>query len=157
MPDESVRVYGHVTLEVTAPDGRLIARAEGTNTVVDGGRDLLAKLLAGKATAPAFEVAAGVLDSPTVADLTKLFNTDGLAEVAATVASSAGTVTLTGAFPAADKERSIKEAGLMLTCMQDGLATRTLYNRALVKPAQTVRVGEVLTLTWTLGFAPPSA
>lgn len=156
MPDESVRLIGHLTLEITAGDGsgEVIARSDYRNTVVDGGRRLLAQLLSGEAAAPQFAIVAGIDGRDTLPDLTKLFNTDGLNPATAKrQAASPGQVKLKGSFPKADKERLIQEAGLMLTCTVGQTQISTLYNRVLVKPAQTVRADEVLSLTWTLSFA----
>lgn len=157
MGREALAIHGHVYLEVTRPDGS-VAVAEGTNRVVDGGRQLVAQLLSGAASNPAFAIVAGVSDAETASDLTKMIEPDGIEPVPVTdVTVKEGIVTLKGAFPTADKERLIKEAGLMLTCQVGDSTLSTLYNRALVKPNQTVRVKEVLSLTWTLAFAPPGS
>ncbi len=158
MAYEPLAIRGHVTLEVTRPDGTIIERAEGHNAVVNGGRQMVAELLAGQLYSPRFAIAAGISAEETVPDLTKLFEPDGLEPVPVTdVTIKDGIIRLKAAFPAAERERLIKEAGLMLTAVQGGDAETeqtTLYNRALVKPHVTVRVKEVLTLTWQLAFAP---
>lgn len=154
MAREALAIRGYVELEVTRPDGS-VARAWGHNMVVDGGRQLVAELLTGQANSPAFAVTAGISDAETVLDLTKLFDPDGLEPVAVTSSKiKEGIITLRASFPPAERERLIKEAGLMLTCKVGEDEVTTLYNRALVKPHQTVRVKEVLTLTWQLAFAP---
>ncbi|MFZ5816342.1 MAG: hypothetical protein ACOY93_13765 [Bacillota bacterium] len=157
MGHESLAIHGVVRLEVTRSDGTVV-RSEGRNTVVDGGRQMVAQLLSGAATGPSFAIAAGVSAEPTVPDLTKLYDPDGLEPVPVTeVRVKEGVVTLRASFPPAERERLIKEAGLMLTCTLGESQVTTLYNRALVKPHQTVRAKEVLTLTWTLAFAPQGA
>ncbi|MDB4896880.1 MAG: hypothetical protein JWN15_3142, partial [Firmicutes bacterium] len=154
MPEESVLVHGHVILEVTTASGMPGDSVEGTNTVVDGGRRLLANLLAGTAGSPAFEAVVGIGTGDTKPDMTTLYDTDGLSGVRGELESADGKITLRGVFPAGEKERSLNEAGLVLTCRVGDKEETTLYNRAQVKPPLTVRVGEVLTVTWTLTFAP---
>lgn len=157
MGRELFAIHGHVKLEVTRPDGST-ATSEGSNTVVNGGRQLVAQLLSGAASNPSFAVVAGVSDAETAPDLTKMIEPDGIEPVpVSTVTVKEGVVTLKGSFPAADKDRLIKEAGLMLTCQVGEGSVSTLYNRALIKPNQSVGEKEVLTLTWTLAFAPPGA
>lgn len=157
MAHEGLAIHGRVRLAVIRPDGS-VSEARGTNTVVDGGRQLVAQILSGVAGSPSFAIVAGVSDAETVPDLTKMMEPDGIEPVPVTdVKVKDGIITLKAAFPAADKERLIKEAGLMLSCKVGETEISTLYNRALVKPHQTVRVKEVLTLTWTLAFAPPGA
>ncbi|MFZ5824102.1 MAG: hypothetical protein ACOY94_07230 [Bacillota bacterium] len=154
MAREPLVIRGYVEVEVTRPDGST-ARAAGSNAVVDGGRQLVAKLLTGEAQSPTFAITAGVSDKETVSDLTKLFDPDGLEPVTVTdVKIKDGVITLRGSFPKAERERLIKEAGLLLTCKVGEEEVTTLYNRALVKPQQSVRAKEVLTLTWQLSFAP---
>lgn len=159
MGREALAIHGHVQLEVIRPDGS-VERTEGSNTVVDGGRQLVAQLLSGTASSPIFSIVAGVSDKETVSDLTKMIEPDGIEPVPIPmedVKVKNGIITLKASFPAADKERLIKEAGLMISAKAGDSELSTLYNRALVKPNQTVRVKEVLTLTWTLAFAPPGA
>lgn len=154
MAREALVIRGYVQLEVVRPDGTVVM-AEGANSVVDGGRQLVAQLVTGLAESPRFAITAGISDAETVPDLTKLYEPDGLIPVAVTdVKIKEGIATLRASFPAAERERLIKEAGLMLTCKVGDEEVSTLYNRALVKPHQTVRVKEVLTLTWQLSFAP---
>lgn len=158
MAREALSIRGYVELEVTRPDGS-VARASGSNMVVDGGRQLVAQLMTGQASSPAFAITAGISDEETVDDLTKLYEPDGLEPVIVEEPQiKDGIVTLKASFPPAEQERLIKEAGLLLTCKigKKEEEVTTLYNRALVKPHQTVRNKEVLTLTWQLSFAPQS-
>lgn len=157
MARETLAIRGYVEVEVTRPDGS-VARAAGSNMVVDGGRQLVAKLLTGEVHSPIFAITAGVSDAETSADLTKLFDPDGLEPVTVTdVKIKDGIITLRASFPKAEQERLIKEAGLLLTCKVGEEDQTTLYNRALVRPNQTVRAKEILTLTWQLSFAPQGA
>jgi|GEM_PF-6652692 len=158
MAHEALAIRGHVLLEVTHPDGST-ERAEGHNSVVDGGRQMVAQLLAGLLQSPRFAITAGISAEETLPDLTKLFDPDGLEPVpVADVTIKDGILRLRASFPPADRERLIKEAGLLLTATHpDTTEVSTLYNRALVKPHVTVRVKETLTLTWQLSFAPQGA
>lgn len=157
MAREAFTIRGYVELEVTRSDGS-VARAAGSNMVVDGGRQLVAKLLTGQAHSPTFAITAGISAAETAPDLTKLFDPDGLEPVTVTdVKIKNGIITLRGSFPRAERERLIKEAGLLLTCKVGEEDQTTLYNRALVRPHPTVRAKEVLTLTWQLSFAPQGA
>lgn len=154
MAHESVRMAGKVVLEIHTRDGELVARAEGRNAVMDGGRQLLAKLLSGRAAEPQFFMVAGISDKETTTDLLQLIDPDGLEpQKLEQPKSDNGELRMSGSFPPADKERVISEAGLMLECKTDDDGGRTLYNRVLVAPAPRVRKEDVLTLTWTLSFA----
>lgn len=150
--------HGAVHMTVLGPTGERIAERFGTNTVVGGGRHLLAQLLTGAATHPQFKAAIGIDGTATTPDLTKLFQPDGVQPQPVTeVQAKDGTISLKATFPAAEKDRQIAETGLMLACtISDNLEER-LYNRALVQPPLTLRSGEVLTLTWTLSFTAPGA
>ncbi|HLO01496.1 MAG TPA: hypothetical protein VK191_00055 [Symbiobacteriaceae bacterium] len=150
--------HGAVHLTVLGPDGKRTAERSGTNTVVGGGRSLLAQLLTGAATHPQFKATIGIEGAPTLPDLTKLLQPDGIQPQPVTeVQAKDGTISLKATFPAADKDRQIAETGLMLACTIDANLSETLYNRALVQPALPLRSGEVLTLTWTLSFTAPGA
>lgn len=150
--------HGAVRLTVLGPDGGQIAERSGTNTVVNGGRRLLAQLLTGAATQPQFKAAIGITGDPTQSDLTKLFQPDGvLPQPVTEVQAKDGTISLKATFQAAEKDREIAETGLMLACNIGSNLEETLYNRALVQPPLPLRSGESLTLTWTLSFTAPGA
>lgn len=154
---EALAIRGELLLEITRPDGSQ-TEVRATNAVVDGGRQLVAQLLTGVARSPSFFIVAGVSEKETVADLTKLFDPDGLEPVQVTdIVAKGGIIQMKAAFPPAERERLIKEAGLMLACKVGESEVRTLYNRALIKPHQSVTVKDVLTLTWRLAFAPQGA
>lgn len=154
---ETVGVQGHLVMEVTMPGGRLLSRTEATNTVVTGGLNLIAQLLAGQATAPVFASVTGLSADPTDLVMVAMKESDGVAPVPASLESSAGGLTLKSVFPKATQSRIVKEAGLMLTCQVNGQPVSTLYNRVLVQPSVSVPVDAELTLTWTLTFRPKAS
>lgn len=159
MSQECVGIRGCVHLQVIGPDGSTVGEARATNTVVDGGRQLIAQLLAGVASSPVFQLTAGVEGMrETSPEMQQLYNVDGLTPVDVTeISAVGGEVRLKGAFPRADRDRTISEVGLILACTVNGEHVSRLYNRAKVEPAQVVRAKEVLTMSWTLTFAPQAA
>lgn len=155
----AVILYGHAHLTVTGPDGTVRARAEAANTVLTGGLSLLAQLLAGEAGQPRFAAIVGVSQIPTQADMTIIVSPDGwLPAQVQELKATETQVTMKAIFAPAAADTVIHETGLELTCKLGAETEKTrLYNRAQVKPGLQVRSAEVLTVTWTLTFAPAAS
>lgn len=164
MCHEKVGVLGRLVLEVMAPDGRVICRRREQNTVLDGGRRLLALLLGDLATGPRFAVTVGTdTTTETKPDMTKLVAPGTIKSVPVKRTSvNNATVILHATFAEfADPETTIGEAGLLVTVKRRApgdteftTEETLLYNRVRVLGEKlTVQKGETLDLTWELSFA----
>ncbi|WP_211246704.1 hypothetical protein [Cohnella pontilimi] len=154
MTQDAIGIRGKVVIEVFDPGNELVSRTVAFNTVVDGGRALIAKLMSGEAKEPSFAIVAGISEKENSPDLTELYEPDGIEPLRVErVKSDSGNVVLSGSFKEADKDRQIREAGLELICLVDGTEFKTLYNRVRLKEATPVRKGQVLSMNWMLSFA----
>lgn len=154
MGRETVSIAGRLLIDVRDPDGRLIGRRLGTNTVLSGGRQLLARMLAGQAQGPAFEVAVGTGSAATTPDMAALSEAAQLQPVAVETADTlANQVALQATFPLAAAAETIAEAGLLVTCATDTVTGPVLYNRVLIDPPLPLTAGQQLVTSWQLSFS----
>ena len=158
MTHETVGVQGHLLLEVADGSGRVVHRCRGANTLLEGGRLMLARLLAGEAREPEFAMTLGGGDTDTSPTMRGLAKESAIRPVAVKKArTKEAVVILQASFPVAEAEETIAEAGLTVT-YKTGLTTVTeLYNRVRVQPALKLKAGETLSATWELSFSPISA
>lgn len=157
MYDEAVGVQGHLLLEVADARGRVVRSRRGVNLVVAGGRQMLARLLAGEAREPEFRIGVGLGDVETTADMKALAKEGDLKPVPVKKPKATeNAVALQGSFAPAPSDMVVAEAGLLLACKVGTATQQVLYNRVRVLPVLALKAGETLTATWELSFSPVS-
>ena len=145
----------HLRLQLTRPDGGVVAVREAHNSVLRSGADLLARLFSGQPSGIT-HMAVGTSDTPETQDFTTTTLT-GATEVALTPdafqidppdpVKRVVRVRVRGTVPAASAVGTLREAALVSHAGD----TSTLYNRVVFPPIEKTGDHE-LTLFWEVGF-----
>jgi hypothetical protein len=146
---DEIKVYGHVTVEVFGPDGRLKSLRQKKNLVVTTGRDaIIERLDSSPATTQPTHMAIGTGNAAPAAGNTTL-GTEIDRNALTSNTASGGVLTMVGNWAAGDGTNSaIAEAGVF-----NASSAGTMYSRATFT-AINKGANDTLQITWTYTLTP---
>lgn len=146
---DGIVIKGQVSIVLTDVDGKVKARRNISNLVVQGGKDLIAANFAGTAADTVTHIALGSNSPVTAASVAQTALVTPLTprvSAADTITTNPATIEYSAVFGPGVVTASVGEAGLFTASTGGAMVARTTF-AAIPKGAD-----DLLTITWTLIF-----
>jgi hypothetical protein len=146
LPDDTIRLVGHVKAEVFGPDGALIASEETDNLILTVGRNMIAdRLLASPTLAVPTHMGVGTSGTAAAVGDTTITGETRVALTSKT--RSTNIVTFVGDWAAGSATGTLQESGLWDAASGGNLVGRATFTSIAKGASDTLKV----TWTWTIG------